>query len=47
MNTKMTIMITVEYNLAQRKMSTIGIKSFSGNEEEKNFIYLVEVFPEL
>ena len=34
-NAKIAIMITVEYILAQGKISTIGIKSFSGNEEEK------------
>ena len=34
-NTKMAIIITVENILAQRKISTIGIKSFSGKEEKK------------
>ena len=32
-NTKMVIMITVEYILVQGKISTIGIKSLSGNDK--------------
>ena len=32
-NTKMAIMITVEYILAQRKISAIGIKSLIGNDK--------------
>ena len=31
-NTKMVIIITVEYILAQGKISTIDIKSLSGND---------------
>ena len=36
----MAIMITVEYILAQGKISTIGIKSVSGNDEEEKKLVL-------